>query len=332
MYLSDTGAKYRLDGLAIEHSRKDFASIFVHHTVGEALAHIRRHPPKGRFVYFYVVDEEKKLQGVVPTRRLLLNSPETRVTDIMVRKVITIPATATVLDACEYFILHRLLAFPVVDAENRILGVIDVDLYTDELAELDARSEQDDVFQLIGVHLEQVRQAAVPVAFARRFPWLLCNIGGGIACAFLASLYQDLLDQFVVLALFIPVVLALAESVSIQSLTLAIQSQQGRRFGWSASFRSVRRELGTSLLLGLASGLLVAAVAWIWQQHRAVAACILASIAMAMMTGASLGLIVPIVLRSIQRDPKVAAGPITLAMTDIACLFYYFSLAVWLLR
>jgi magnesium transporter len=84
-------------------------------------------------------------------------------------------------------------------------------------------------------------------------------------------------------------------------------------------------------LLGLASGLLVAAVALVWQRQRAVAACILASIGLAMTTGALLGLIVPTVLRSIQRDPKVAAGPITLAIADIACLFYYFSLALWLL-
>jgi magnesium transporter len=324
-------AKYPLDALAIDHTRKDFARILVQQTVGEALAHIRRNPPEGRFVYFYVVDEDNKLQGVVPTRRLLLNPPETRVADIMVRKVITIPDSATVLDACEYFILHRLLAFPVVDAENRVLGVIDVELYTDEMEDLEEREDRDDVFQLIGVRLEQVRQATLPMVFARRFPWLLCNIGGGLGCAFLAGRYQDLLNQFVVLALFIPVVLALAESVSIQSLTLAIQAQHGRRFSWSSAIPMLRRELSTGLLLGLASGLTVATVAWIWQQQRAVAACILLSIALAVTTAALLGLIVPTMLRVIQRDPKVAAGPITLAMADIACLFYYFTSAIWLL-
>jgi magnesium transporter len=118
------------------------------------LEHVRRHPPEGRIVYFYVLDEDQRLRGVVPTRRLLLSPPQTPVADIMVRKVSTVPSTATVFDACEYFILHRLLAFPIVDADNRILGVIDVELYTDEIADLAEQEGRDDVFQLIGVRVE----------------------------------------------------------------------------------------------------------------------------------------------------------------------------------
>jgi NhaA family Na+:H+ antiporter len=106
-------------------------------TVGEALDWLRRNPPPGRVIYFYVVDSEGRLLGVVPTRRLLLSPPEAPLTDIMVKKVVTVPAEATVLDACEFFVQHRLLAFPVVDEQHRILGVVDVDLYTEELSRLD---------------------------------------------------------------------------------------------------------------------------------------------------------------------------------------------------
>ncbi|MBN9119746.1 MAG: Na+/H+ antiporter NhaA [Planctomycetes bacterium] len=101
-------------------------------TVGEALEWVRRHPPTGRVIYFYVVDKEGRLEGVVPTRRLLLSAPATRLTEIMVRKLVTLPARATVLDACEFFIQYRLLAVPVVDDEGRLLGVVDIELYTDE--------------------------------------------------------------------------------------------------------------------------------------------------------------------------------------------------------
>src|SRR5262249_37834678 len=139
--MSDSLTKTHHTDLAIDHARKDFARLSADHAVGEALTQIRRTPPEGRFVYFYVVDSENRLQGVVPPRRLFLNPPETRVADIMVKKVITIPSSATVLDACEYFVLHRLLAFPVVDTDQRVLGVIDVELYTDEITDLAEREE-----------------------------------------------------------------------------------------------------------------------------------------------------------------------------------------------
>ena len=90
--------------------------------------------------YFYVVDDDERVQGVVPVRRLLLSPLDKRVEEIMVREVIALPKTATVLDACDFFILHRLLAFPVVDKERRILGIVDVELYTDELIDLDRTS------------------------------------------------------------------------------------------------------------------------------------------------------------------------------------------------
>src|SRR5262249_19324710 len=97
------------------HLHQDFARILVSRTVGEALAGLRRHPPRGRILYLYVVDDAGRLAGVVPTRRLLLASLEQPVAEIMVRQVVALPARTTVLEACEFFIQHRFLAFPVVD-------------------------------------------------------------------------------------------------------------------------------------------------------------------------------------------------------------------------
>jgi NhaA family Na+:H+ antiporter len=116
---------------------RDFTRLRAGQTVGDALDWLRRNPPPARVIYFYVVDDEGRLQGVVPTRRLVLSPPETPLADIMVGKTVALPAAASVLDACEFFIQHRLLAFPVVDEDNRLLGVVDVDLYTNELSQLD---------------------------------------------------------------------------------------------------------------------------------------------------------------------------------------------------
>src|SRR5436305_1580846 len=156
------------------HVRRDFTTLYPDWTVGEALDHMRKFPPPGRIIYFYVVDEQMRLHGVVPTRRLLLSPPETRIRDVMIGRVISIPADATVLEACEFFTLHRLLAFPVTDEARRLVGVIDVELYADELAETGdegpAAATRDDVFQLIGVRLTQSQQArqvaAGPIALA----------------------------------------------------------------------------------------------------------------------------------------------------------------------
>ena len=183
-------------------------------TLGEAVAQIQQQEVGGRIVYFYVVDREQRLQGVLPIRRVLLNPPETPVADVMVRNVVALPATATLVDACEHFMLHRFLALPIVDENRRILGVVDVELYTDEISDLARREESEDVFQLIGVRLAEVQQASPLAAFRRRFPWLLCNVAGGLACAILAWQFEGVLDEVIVLSLFIPVVLSVAESVA----------------------------------------------------------------------------------------------------------------------
>jgi NhaA family Na+:H+ antiporter len=115
---------------------QDFSRLTSNQTVAEALAWLRQHPPPARIIYFYVVNAEGRLEGVVPTRRLILSPPDAPLADIMVRKVISLPADATVLEACEFFIQHRLLAFPVVDNEQRLVGMVDIDLYTDELSRL----------------------------------------------------------------------------------------------------------------------------------------------------------------------------------------------------
>jgi magnesium transporter len=116
------------------HMRADFARLHVNQTAGEALAAVRANPPSSRVIYFYVVDDEGRLRGVVPTRRLLLSPLERPLAEIMVREVIALPQTASVLDACEFFILHRLLALPVVDEDRRILGVVDIERYSSKIS------------------------------------------------------------------------------------------------------------------------------------------------------------------------------------------------------
>jgi magnesium transporter len=320
-----------LDEPITGHMRTEFARLHIGQTIGDALSTIRTNPPSSRVTYFYVIDDDGRIRGVVPVRRLLLSPLENRIEEIMVREVITLSKNATVLDACDFFILHRLLAFPVVDKDRRILGIVDVELYTDELIDLDRTERHNDLFQLIGVHLAEAQQSSV-VAFRRRFPWLLANVAGGILAAFLSGIFQAELEKTVALAIFIPVVLALSESVSIQSVSLAIQLLHGRRPTMQAILGKMRSEAMTGLFLGIASAAAVGFVAILWLGRVRVVVALLGAILGGVTCAAVVGMSIPNLLRFFQREPRVAAGPIALASTDIVTLLVYFGLARWLLN
>jgi magnesium transporter len=308
-----------------------FPRLLVGQTAGEALQWLRQNPPGERIIYFYVLDEEGRLQGVVPTRRLILSQEATRLADLMVRQVVAIPAAATVLDACEFFIQHRLLAYPVVDENRKLLGVVDVELYTNELDNLSNAEARDDLFQLIGVHVAEAHQDSPLLAFRRRFPWLGCNLAAGILAAFLSGVYEKELNRVVALAFFIPVVLNLAESVSSQSVSLALQALRGTRPTWKSIFAKVRSEFSTGFMLGLGSGAVVALVGLVWLNDWRVALCLLGGITGGVIGAAILGLIMPMTLRLLRLEPRVAAGPIALAGADVMTVLLYFNLARLLL-
>jgi magnesium transporter len=208
---------------------------------------------------------------------------------------------------------------------------VDVELYTDELIDLDRTERHNDLFQLIGVHLAEAQQSSL-VAFRRRFPWLLANVAGGILAAFLSGIFQAELEKTVALAIFIPVVLALSESVSIQSVSLAIQMLHGRRPTMQTILKGLWSEAMTGLYLGFASAAAVGSVAILWLGLARTVMALLGAILGGVTCAAVIGMSIPTLLRFFQREPRVAAGPIALAATDIVTLLVYFSLARCLLH
>src|SRR5205807_4672825 len=190
---------------------------------------------------------------------------------------------------------------------------------------------RDDLFQLIGVHVAEAHQDSPLFAFCRRFPWLGCNLAAGILAAFLSGVYKDELNRVVALAFFIPVVLNLAESVSSQSVSLALQALRGQRPNWKALLPRIRKECLTGLLLGLGSGAVMAIVCLLWLGNFRVALCLLGGITGGVVGAAILGLAMPILLRLLHLEPRVAAGPIALAGADIITILVYLNLARWLL-
>ena len=283
------------------------------------------------FRYLYVVDAQDVLVGHVPVRNLLLAPPESRVRDIMRDDVMAIPSWATVLVACEYFVNRRLQAFPVIEDSGRLVGAVDASIFTDEMKRL-AEQSFDDIFQLAGI-------SAAPDqspwhGFTNRFPWLLCNIGGGLLAAALCNHVEKLLEDALVLALFIPVVLALSESVSIQSVTLTLQALHSgtERFRIRQFVRDLGREGGTALLLGIGCGVILAVTSAAWKGAYSMSVAIGSAILVSMTLSALVGLAFPTILHVIRANARIASGPIVLATADTIALLCYFSLAGWMLR
>src|SRR5213596_359263 len=326
----------------VEHARKDFPLLNADMTIGEALDRIRREGVGERVIYFYAIDKEKRLVGVVPTRRLLTAPLETALREVMVRRVVAIPAKATVLDACEFFVLYKFLAFPIVDEQRRVVGIIDANLFTEEILEAgESESRQvgtpigqvsPEFFEALGFHIEQLRGASPWRVFRFRFPWLLVTVTGGTLSAILARFFEATLARSLVLSFFLTMVLALNESVSMQSMSVtihALSSVSVTRRWLAAAFR---REVITALLLGVASGLVVSAIVFLWRNDFGGAFVIGGSIALSLVTASALGLGVPSFLHRFKLDLKIAAGPVTLALADFVALVIYFTCAWLVLR
>jgi len=189
----------------------------------------------------------------------------------------------------------------------------------------------DDVFERIGFRVSEVQSASPVKAFRLRFPWLLATLGGGICCAMLAGLYEATLATSIILAFFLAMVLGLSESVSAQSVTVTAEALNKLTPDRKWLLRALRKEFFTALMLGGACGAIVCAVAWIWRGHPLPAMVIGGSICISMVVSCLIGLLVPAVLHRLKLDPKIAAGPVSLAAADIFTLLVYLNLATFVL-
>jgi len=324
-------ASDRLNDPVVKYAGKNIIALSQDKTVGEAFDFLRKQNLTDEIVYIYIIDETESLVGVLPLRKLLNSDNHKKLSSIMVSKVISIQSNASVLDACNMFLKYRFLALPVVDKQKKIEGVIDISLFTDEVNAFAEKTEQNNLFQLIGIHIAHGKRFSIISGFKDRFPWLLFNILSGIICAFIAGWYETLISQVVLLAMFITVILALAESVSMQSMTITLQALAVKKVHWNHLLKTLRSEFSIAAVLGLGSGMVVGLIALIWKKQLMPTIVIMLSIFFAMISACLLGIIIPALIRRFRFDPRVAAGPIVLAVSDFLTLAFYFTLANWLI-
>jgi len=299
------------------------------YTIEEALGKLREKPLKEKILYFYVVDPEGKLVGILPTRKFLLSYPSTKIKDVMDKSYVFVEDSCSVEKAMELFVEKRLMALPVIDSAGKLQGVIDVYFCIKEGFQADGNTVTQDIFQMVGLSLEQKQGQKASHGFRMRMPWLLFNIVGGLTCAAISDYYENVLAKFLMLAMFIPLVLTLSESISMQAMTVSLHSLHSRDKGVRPVIMRLFHELRTVIFLGLVCGSGVGIASLFWGGGWHPSSLIAISICVSMCASALFGAVLPILLHTMRLDPKLAAGPIVLMLADIFTTFVYLSLSTW---
>ncbi|HPO62771.1 MAG TPA: CBS domain-containing protein [Candidatus Kapabacteria bacterium] len=313
-----------LNKLVSEFVKDDIVVLSIDLTVKEALEVVRAKAPKGAIIYFYVVDNKERLVGMVSARDMLTASEDDLIKDLYSNKIVSIKENETVYDACELFLSHKFLALPVVDKQGHIKGMLDISLFTEDITDLSNRKYSDDAFELIGFKVEQVQNATAFKVWRYRFPWLLSTIISGMLCALLAQQFESTLVKSIVLAFFLTLVLALGESVSVQSMTVTIKQLQYSNLTFKWFFNAFRKEVNSSLLLAISCSLAVLFVIALWMGFSVSIYVIAFSIMLSVLNASLVGFTIPTFLHGLKLDPKLASGPLTLAITDVCTLLIYF--------
>jgi magnesium transporter len=298
-------------------------------TIEEALEKLRKKPIENKIIYFYVVDSEHCLKGVVSTRHLLLSPPHRKVSDVMQDWVAKLKVGQTLKDALELFDQHPLLALPVVDLNGKLVGAVDVQMVTKEAVDLADLHNRAAIFQMIGLTLEDGKKLSLFKNYLLRMPWLLCNVFSGIMCALISRIYEHVLIEYLILTFFIPLVLTLSESTSMQSMAQTLQLLRRPRFSWKVVWKKSIREWQIVVILALSSGFILSGISFLWGGGMGPSFMIGTGILLSALFSALFGTLLPVFLYRMKLDPKVASGPVVLMIADMLTITIYLSLAAW---
>jgi magnesium transporter len=315
--------------LVKDRARPVHTVVHEQNTIEQALESLRKKKFDDKIIYFYVVDSENRLQGIVPTRTLLLRDPHTKISSIMEKSVIRLQEDQNLEQAMKALSHHRLLALPVVDEKQKLKGVIDVQLYLEENVDLFKAQRNLDVFQMLGMTLEEGLYRSPWKGYSKRMPWIFCNMIGGLACAAVSRMFEMVLGKVLILAMFIPIVLSLSESISMQSMTQSFQILRSQNISFKRVFLRIYSEVRTVALMSFTSGILVGVISLFWKTGFAASATIAVGIIVSVSLSAMIGSSIPLLLHLRRLDPKVASGPVVLTFADVITTSIYLSLATW---
>lgn len=301
--------------------------VFEDQAVCSVIEALRKTQCDGKILYFYVIDLERHLKGVVSARALLIAEPHAIVKEIMEQAVFCLHEDQNLEEAMEALSNKRLLALPVVDQDHKLIGVVDVQMYLEENIDIFKSERSEDVFQLIGMRLEEGFYRSPFKGYSKRMPWILCNMFGGIACAVVSSVYQEVLGQVLILAMFIPLVLSLSESISMQSMTQSFLVLRKEHASFRKILRRMVSEIKIAALMALTSGVIVGSLSLLWNSGFKASCVIGTGIFVSIIGSSVLGSSIPLILHRRRLDPKVASGPVVLTIADVITTTVYLAIA-----
>jgi len=306
----------------------DFIALKENMTAREAIESLQKeHHDVEMPFYLYVIDEYGKLAGVSSLRQLVVVAPDTPLKDFMTTEVFSVQTDRDQEEVAKIVARYDILAVPVVDDSNRLVGIVTVD----DVIDIFREEATEDMLKMAGAGEEFVETQSVFKSTRIRIPWLFASCMGGIVAFYIIGRFEESLYKLAYLAAFIPVIMGMGGNVGTQSSTIVVRGLATGRLNIRDIWSVVLKELSIGLILGLIYGLLIGAVAHVRYTTAALAVSVGLGIICSMSAAALIGSLVPMVFARINIDPAVATGPFVTTATDIISVFCYFIIATNLL-
>lgn len=310
----------------------EFVALREGAVVGDALTRLRRLAAVGRGVsYVYVTDDEGRLSGVLLMRDLVLASPATPLHQVMLREVARVYADEDLRAVSDLLQERRLLALPVVDRDEHLLGVILATQLVDELQE----EGFEDAQKLFGAGVDEHATSPAGFAVKKRLPWLSVNLATAFLAAAVIGLFDGVIAQLTVLAALLPVVAGQAGNAGAQALAVTLRSLALDGLEPRAARDVLFKEARVGLATGVGTGLLAAAVAVLASGNLALGVVIWSAMVLNLIVAGVAGAGIPLLLERLGQDPAQSANIVLTTVTDVAGFSSFLGLALlakpWLL-
>ncbi|MFL7791563.1 MAG: magnesium transporter [Anaerolineae bacterium] len=297
-------------------------------TTEQAIAHLRASELEpGAVYYLFVVDADVRLVGVVPLRRLILAPPDQLIASIMDTDVIRVRADQDQEEAARLMSRYDLLALPVVDGEDHLLGLIT----HDDLVEVLEEEATEDIYRLGGLPEEHPHDAPILFALKTRLPWLALNLGTAMVSGVVLKLFENTIAQVAVLAMFFPVVAGVSGSAGTQALTVTVRGLSLGELDPRDGLRALGREVLIGLANGLTVGILVALIALLLGGVPILGVVVGIATLLNMIGAGIAGAVVPVFMQVLKIDPALASPILVTTITDACGYLFYLGLATLVL-
>ena len=295
-------------------------------TSGNAIKTLQDQEDAEMVFYLYVTDDDNRLVGVVSLRALATTPSDTKLKDIMIKRVHSVRPETDQEEVARVVAQYNFLAVPIIDPDERLLGIVTVDDVVDVIRE----EATEDFLQMAGAGKDREILLKSSWENARaRLPWLFASWIGGIIAASLIGVFEHMLESIIVLAAFIPVIMGMGGNIGTQSSTIIVRGIATGRVDVGGELKLILKEMRVGLILGVLYGLLLGVFAnFSFEDTPSNLGIVVGlSICTSMILAATIGTVTPLILRKMDIDPAVATGPFVTTSIDILGVLFYFVIA-----